>query len=443
MSNKNKIGFWAVFGIVTGSQIGAGVFTLPACLAPYGIFGLFGCILSGIGAITLCLVFATLCAKLPKTGGPHVYVKYAFGDQLAFFSGWTYWVISWVSNTIVVITSISYLSPLLMKLFGDQIFFIKHHQLIYLCLELFLLFIIAWLNLKGVKFSGNLEFILTILKFIPLIILPIAALKYFNRQHFVIDTNITNLSTANILGKVTLLSLWGFIGLETATTPAGSVINPGSTIPQAIIIGTLSVALLYLLNFIGVMGLIPGKQLLNSNAPYVDVAQYIFGGNWHLLISILASIVCVGTLNAWILTSSQISLGLAMDGLMPKIFTKLNKDDAPIYGVIISCIGIVPLLILTANNNLYQQVISIIDISVIAFVFVYTLSVISLIKILYQENNKSIIKYLIAILALLFCGWILTETPKSTILLSSLFILSGIPVFWLRYYSHKKFFKIN
>lgn len=429
--NQHKIGFWAVFGIVTGSQIGSGIFTLPACLAPYGIFGLLGCVLSSFGAIALCIVFAELCAKLPKTGGPHAYVNYAFGSRLSFFTGWTYWVISWVSTTIVVITSISYLSPILIKLFGEYIFFIKNHQLIYLCLELCLLFIIASLNLKGIKFSGNFEFILTILKFIPLVVLPLVAIKYFNRQNFVIDPSFKNLSTVNILAKVTLVSLWGFIGLETATTPADSVINPSITIPRAIVIGTSSVALLYLLNFIGVMGLIPNEQLVNSNAPYADVAQYIFGGNWHLLISILASIVCIGTLNAWILTSSQIALGLGIDGFMPKIFTKKNKCNAPIYGIIISCLGIVPLLILTANNNLYQQVVNIIDISVIAFIFVYGLSVLSFIKILYQENNKSVVKYLIAIFALLFCGWIITETPKNTLLLSSLFTLSGIPLYWI------------
>ena len=86
---SNKIGFWAVFSIVTGSQIGSGVFTLPPCLAPYGVLGLFGCLLAGLGAMALCYVFASLCSRLPKTGGPHVYVQHAFGPKIAFFSGWT------------------------------------------------------------------------------------------------------------------------------------------------------------------------------------------------------------------------------------------------------------------------------------------------------------------------------------------------------------------
>ena len=440
MSNvSNKIGFWAVFSIVTSSQIGSGVFTLPACLAPYGIFGLFGCLLSGVGAIALCFVFASLCARLPYTGGPHVYVEHAFGKKMAFFTGWTYWVISWVSTTAVIVTSIGYLSPFLARLFADNIIFIQYSKQIYLLLEIFLLFIIASLNLKGIKFAGNTELALTILKFIPLIFLPVIALFYFNKQNFILSPEVANLSSTSMLAKVTLFALWGFIGLETATTPAESVINPSATIPRAIIFGTLSVALLYILNFVGIMGLIPGSQLMNSNAPYVDAAQQMFGGNWHLLIAIIASISLIGTLNAWILTSGQISLGLAIDGLMPKFFSIKNKGDAPIYGIIISCLGIVPLLVLTSSTSgsLSQQAIKIIDISLISFLFVYLICVVSFLKLLIKEKNHPI-SYMVAILALIFCSWVICETQLTTLLIASLFTFSGLPVYLFWYSAIKK-----
>ena len=34
---------------------------------------------------------------------------------------------------------------------------------------------------------------------------------------------------SEILGTVTMLTLWGFVGLETATTPAEAVKNPTKT----------------------------------------------------------------------------------------------------------------------------------------------------------------------------------------------------------------------
>lgn len=428
MSNKlvntKKLGFWAVFSIVTGSQIGSGVFMLPSSLAPYGIWGLFGYILASCGALALCFVFASLCAKLPYTGGPHVYAQYAFGKTIGFFCGWTYWVISWVSTTAVVVTSIGCLSP----------FFMAASPEFYLLLEVFLLVIIMVINLKGVNIAGNIEFLLTLLKIILLVILPGVAIFYFDKNNLLADQSI-QLSQSNfsILSKATFLTLWGFIGLESATTPADVVEKPAITIPKAIIIGTLSVALLYILNFIGILGAVPAQILITSKAPYVDVAQYIFGGNWHLLISIIISIVCIGTLNAWVLTSGQIALGLAQDGLMPNIFSKKNKQGAPIVALLISNIGILPLLIFMAYKSFAEQILIIIDLSITAFVFVYLICSLSYFKLLLQKKNNNLGNYFIVGVACIFCVWIIYYTPINVLILSCLFTISGLPIYLLWY----------
>ena len=163
---SGKIGFWSVFAIVTGSQIGSGVFMLPAGLAPYGEFSILGWLISGLGAICLALVFAGLCSRFPRTGGPHVYVKEMFGVSASFFTGWTYWVISWVSTSAVIIATVGYLSP----------FIGTAPPSIYLLIELLLLLMITSLNLKGIQAAGKAEFVLTLLKVVPLLLLPLIAI---------------------------------------------------------------------------------------------------------------------------------------------------------------------------------------------------------------------------------------------------------------------------
>ena len=419
---SNKIGFWSVFAIVTGSQIGSGVFMLPASLAPYGKFSILGWLISAFGAICLALVFSGLCQRIPKTGGPHAYVKEMFGPSAAFFTGWTYWVISWVSTTAVIIASISYLSPFI----GAQ------SPFVYLALEIALLIAISCLNLKGLTAAGNVEFFLTLLKIIPLLMLPMIAIWYFNGDNIVLAPSVASLPLSSILAKVTLLTLWGFIGLETATTPAGSVENPTKTIPRAIILGTTCSALLYLISNIAIMGLVPSHVLASSKAPYVEAVQYLFGGNWHLIIALIASIVCIGTLNAWMLTSGQIVLGLAEDNLMPACFAKTNKADAPALGLITSCMGIIPLLFLTLNNSIAHQITAIIDFSVTAFLFVYIICVLAYVKALSKEKPQYY-HWVYTTIALGFCCWIIYQTPLWTIATSSFFVLSGIPVYFLWY----------
>lgn len=419
---SNKIGFWSVFALVTGSQIGTAVFMLPASLAPFGEFSIVGGIISGCGAMALSLVFASLCAQFPKTGGPHVYAEKAFGKSIAFFTGWTYWIVSWVSTTAVIITAIGYMTPFIGSKSSD----------LYLILEILLLFSITLLNMNGIKTAGKVEILLTILKFLPLLVISFSALYFFDQSNFIVDTKVSSMTTPKILGQVTLLTLWGFIGLETATTTAGSVYNPSKTIPRAIIFGTFCVAILYLINTVGIMGLIPANDLVLSEAPYVDAVKIMFGGNWHLLISLIAAVVCVGTLNAWMLTSGQIALGLAEDGLMPSCFARKNKNESPFVGLMVSSFGILPLLIMTANQTISAQLTTIIDFSVIAFLFVYLVCSLAFLKILVTQKGK-LFQSVFALISIAFCLWVIYETPLKTLLVASLFVISGLPVYIFGY----------
>ena len=410
-----KLGFWSLFALVTGSQIGSGIFMLPANLAPFGWFSLLGWIISGVGAIALALVFAKLCSWFPQTGGPHVYARAAFGDKIGFWTGWTYWVVSWVSTTAVIVATVGYLSPL----FGP---FSPNSTLIW---QVCLLGIVTWLNLQGVYAAGRVEFVLTVLKFIPLIALPALGLIYFNADNIQITPEVATLSTSNILAQVVLLTLWGFIGLESGTTPASSVENPSKTIPKAVIWGTIAVAAVYLLNSVGLLGAIPSSELAQSKAPYADVTQYLFGGQWYLLISLIAAVLCLGTLNAWALASGQIALGLAQDKLVPSFFGKTNQRGAPYVALLISACGIIPLLFLTTHSTLAGQLATIIDFSVTAFLYVYVIACLAFFKILRTQSEQSNLSWIYGFVALGFCLWILSQTSLQTLGIAALFTLSG------------------
>jgi APA family basic amino acid/polyamine antiporter len=419
---SNKIGFLTVFALVISSQIGSGIFMLPISLAPYGTYSPISWVISGLGAISLALVFALLCAKFPETGGPHVYVKHAFGSTAAFFVGWTYWVISWVSTTALIVASIGYLTPLF---HGDI-------QNACLFLEILLFTVITLINLRDVTTAGCVELLLMIVKITALLAIPVIALFFFDRNNFITSEETSSLTMSQVLARSTLLTLWCFIGLESATASAGSVNDPAKTIPRAIVLGTIFVAVIYFINSLSIMGLINGNDLANSKAPYVDAVKIMFPGNWHLIISIVAFIVCVGALNAWVLASGQVALGLAEDKLMPQFFAKRNKHGSPFWGITISSVGTSILLILTSSNNFAKQITSIIDFSVVSFLFVYLACSLAFLKFIIKEKNYY--KFLIGSIATTFCCWIIFETSINTLLIASLFTVSGIPIylFWYR-----------
>ncbi|MBS0584694.1 MAG: amino acid permease [Verrucomicrobia bacterium] len=419
-----KLGFWALTSLVAGSQIGTGIFLLPANLAVYGGLGLFSWLLTGTGALLLAMVFARLSREMPKTGGPHTFIEAAFGKTAGFFAAWTYWVISWFSSSLVVVAIVSYLSPLLGPI----------SPFATLALQLFFLALLTILNLSGIRSVGFVESILTILKLLPLLIVPIGGLFFINKNYF----NLSEIPSFPVawshLTKAALLTFWGFIGVETATAPAETIHNPHKTIPRALITGTAIVLIAYVFSSSVVMGVVPPLELMQSKAPFATAAEIIFGGNWHLVISIAASIVCVGTLNAWVFTSGQIALGAAYDGYFPSIFAHKNRKGAPVYAVLISSLGIVPVLFLAMNQSLGSFINFMIDVSVTAFLFIYSLCVISYLKLFWKKAERiNLGGILISIGALTFCSWILISSDLKTVGLASLISLTGVPLYlWRR-----------
>jgi len=410
-----KLGFWSLTSLVAGSQIGTGIFLLPATLVLYGFWGIGSWFIAGAGALLLAFVFGSLAADRPKTGGPHTFIEAAFGETFGFFSAWLYWIISWFSSSLVVVSIITYLTPLI----GDL------NPLINLAAKVSVLALVTWLNIMGVKSAGRTEFILTLLKLVPLVIVPFFGLWYinFDTLQSIIEAS---KGGVKVISEATLLTFWGFIGVESATTPAESVINPKKNIPRALITGTLLVAFVYTFSSTIVMGVVPVEQLAQSKAPFAAAGQMIFGGNWHLLISIAASLVCLGTLNAWVLTSGQIALGAAQDGHLPRLFMKTNRHGVSVWGLTASSLGIIPVLVLSMHQNIASIIHFTIDISVTAFLLIYTLSVLSYIKLFWQRDIQT---KCIGVSALVFCFFILFTAGPVAVTLALLMALTGLPFF--------------
>ena len=269
-----------------------------------------------------------------------------------------------------------------------------------------------------------MEFILSFIKFATFIIVPFILFPQFESSNIEMSEQYMSMSSLKLVDIVTIFCFWGFIGVECATTPAESVINPSKTIPLAIVLGTFGVAVIYLINSAAVMGVVPHGTLETSAAPFVDAIEAVVGKNTSLLMSFIASIVCIGTLNAWVLTSAQISLGLANDGLLPKMFGMKNKSGAPQNSVLVCCIGMIPILVMTMDKTLAAQISNIIDFSVKTFVVIYMCCTLALLKILISE--KKIFKTFLAIIALLFCIQILLDGSVKSLFISSMFFISGV-----------------
>ncbi|MBN1684391.1 MAG: amino acid permease [Gammaproteobacteria bacterium] len=422
---QNKLGLCMLTTLVAGNMIGSGIFMLPANLATVGSISLISWGITTVGAFLLAIVFSKMSALLPRTGGPYAYAEAGFGRFIGFQTAYNYWVAILIGNAAVVISMIGYLS-----IFWPAL----KHPAISASVSIAILWLVTFINIIGVRSIGIFQLLTTILKFIPLILIGVLGWFYFHPHYLVESFNVTSRSNFSAISYAATLTFWAFIGLESATVPAGYVENPKRNIPLATLIGTVIAAIIYIGSSAAIMGMIPASILAKSSSPFAAAAHIIFGnwGEWFIAIGTIIS--CLGTLNGWILLQGQVPMAAADDNLFPKIFSKRNKAGIPAIGLMITTLLASVLLLLTSRADLVQQFQIIILIATLASLIPYLYTSMAQVILLKKNKIKEHIKAytIIAILACIYALWAIFGSGKDIIYYGSILIFTSIPLYaWL------------
>jgi APA family basic amino acid/polyamine antiporter len=406
-------------------MIGSGIYLLPAALAVYGGISIFGWLVSTIGSICLALVFVNLSKMMPKVGGPYVYVREGFGDFPGFIVTWGYWVSILAANAAIAVALVSYLSMFIPVLDSSPIAAI--------IAALFFIWLLTLVNIIGIRESGRLQLVTTVLKITPLVAIAVFGIFYFDTSNF-IPFNPSGEGTLSAIKATTALTLWAFLGLESATIPADNIKDPGRTIPRATVSGTVITAVIYILSTTVVMGLINSDDLINSAAPFADAAQKLWGSGAGLVIAAGGVISCFGALNGWILLQGQVPYAAAKDKLFPAMFSKLSVKGTPATGLIFSSILVTILMVMNYTKGLVEKFTFIILLATLATLVPYLLSALAEIlkfakKREGSDRKKFIKSIIIAWLAFIYSLWALWGIGIETILWGVALLLAGIPVF--------------
>lgn len=431
---NKKLGFWVLTSLVVGNMVGSGVFLLPASLAQYGTVTIFSWIATAIGAMFLALVFAKLSKLFPRTGGPYVYCKEGFGDFIGFQVAYNFWICKWAGSAAIATALTGYLSAFFPIL--DQ-----NHFLAFL-ITVGMVWLFSLINIVGVHLAGGFQLTLTILKYVPLILATVIGIFYVKAENLAYF-NVSGGSNFSALSSGAMLTLWAFLGLESASIPADDVINPEKTIPRATVIGTALAGIVYIFSTISIMGVIPMPELKGSAAPFADFAGKLFGPWGMYAMGGVAVISCAGALNGWILVQGQIPMAAARDGLFPRVFGKMTAMRSPVNSILISSVLITLLLMLNLHKNLVQQFTMIISLATLAGIiaFLYTSVAEFVVYVKYPEkaHQKKVGKtLLIAALAFIYTFWATASAGQEVVFYGSLLLFSSIPIYgWMQWQKYR------
>lgn len=426
--SPEKIGLWSSTALVVGNMVGSGIFLLPASLAFYGGISLLGWVASSLGAIALALLFSNLSKLMPNSpGGPYAYTRAGLGDFAAYLVAWGYWISIWCTNAAIAITFVSYMTVFFPILATNSILSIST--------GLSAVWLLTWVNTRGVRAAGRVQLITTILKLLPLVLIAIVGLFYVDIHNFS-PFNVSGTSNFSAITATATLTLFAFLGLESATVPAGNIEEPEKTIPRATMIGTIITIFVYVIGSAVVMGMIPSKELQLSNAPFADAAALIWGDSARYWVAAGAIVSTFGALNGWILLQGQMPMAAARDRLFPEIFKKENKKGTPAMGVIISSVLISALMMMNFTKGLTDTFTFMVLLTNVAILVPYLFSTASYGVIMLQNKfwrKESISKGLLGALAFLFSLWAVVGSGHESVYWGFIAILAGIPFYvWMK-----------
>jgi basic amino acid/polyamine antiporter, APA family len=339
---KAGLGVWSCTALVIGNMIGSGFFIAPAALAPYGTVAIIGWGVMAVGAVCLGLVFARLARIIPATGGPYAYTRMGFGKFAGFFVAWGYWISIWASLPAMAAALVGYLAVLIPP--------IGEYPGLGLGIGLASIWLVAGINLRGVKEAGLFVAVTTYTKLVPFIGISVFGLFWVDWGTFAV-INPTDKPFLSALLATAPLTMFAFLGIESATVPAGDVIDPKRTIPRATLMGVLVTALVYILGTTVVIGVLPHEVLLNSHAPFADAARAIWGEWAAVIISLAAIISSLGALNGWTLLMGQVPAAAARDGAMPAVFGRISSRGVPSHALFISVVLATLLVLLQSSGT--------------------------------------------------------------------------------------------
>jgi APA family basic amino acid/polyamine antiporter len=415
-TDTRPFGFWTATAMVVGGMIGAGIFVLPAQLAPYGATGAVGWIAAIAGAVVTAWVFSRLFAARPEATGAMDVVAAGLGPMPAMLVAWSYWVSLWCANAVLSLTATQYLTQFWPWLGTSTI--------VSALAALVMLWAFTAYNLLGAKDVGRMQVVTVALKLLPLaaVVAILAGLALVHPGRFSANTHspIEAVKITPALG----LAFFALVGFECAGVCAERVRDPGRIIPLATMAGVVITGALYLLVSTGIVYAMPQQALADSGAPIALFVGEFWGSAAGLITAAFAMISALGCLNGYLLLVGEVPLGMARTGLLPRWMARTSTRDVPVAMIVVGSALASVLILSNAFRTLHGLMTFMLNITAAATIWLYIGACASAWM---QRVARPW-----AVVGFAFAIWVLVGQGMEAVGWSVVLMVTAVPLYWLR-----------
>ena len=421
---KKKMNLMQLTFIVAVNMMGSGIIMLPTNMAQVGAISLLSWIVTAVGSMAIAYGFAQAGIFNQRPGGMAAYAQDAYGRDGYFQVFFLYFLSLAIGNVAIAISAVGYMATFFPGMSATPIA---------TCVSVIcLLWLTTVANFGGPSVTGKIGSVTVWGVIIPVGAISIIGWFWFSGETFSAAWNPQGLSLGAGMGSSISLTLWAFLGMESAAQNSDAVENPKRDVPLACLFGTLGAAVIYILSTTVIQGIVPNAELANSTGPFGLAFEHMFNPTVGKIIMGLAVLACLGSLLGWQFTIAQTGKSAAEEKMFPAFFTKVNSMGAPITGMIV--LGVVQTLLAlsTISPTLSEQFSALVNLAVVTNVIPYIVALSALMVMMkgakvaegvYKRNVA------IAVVAMLYSVFALYASGKDAVL-GGMLVLGVTYIIW-------------
>jgi len=282
--------------------------------------------------IPTIFVVLELNSMMPVTGGYYQWVKRALGLRFAFYEGWWTWLYTFADLAIYPVLFVTYLA-----------YFFPQADTYKIPICLVVVWLSAGVNILGIVPVGRISIILSVLVFIPFLVLFGWALVQ-GHGHFSLPHQSLHGQSFSAIGLGLYTVMWNFIGWDNVTTYAEEVSKPVRTYLVSVGIAFLLVLSIYLIATVLAMNAHIDPETLSEEG--FPALGRMIGGYWlGAIVAFGGMASALGLFSAVLLSVSRIPKVMADDGLMPAALHRLHPKFKSPYISILCCALVVSVMV--------------------------------------------------------------------------------------------------
>jgi len=274
-----------------------------------------------MGIIMAC--FAEVASQFSEAGGPYLYARTAFGRIVGILVGWALYLSQTAAPAANANLFVIYLAEFWPR--------VKQPQPRFLVLTL-LVWVLALVNLRGVRQGAVVSNVFTIAKILPLLMVVLAGAAV-TIIHPVPWKGPATYSASAWMNAIFLL-IFAYGGFESALAPTGEARNPARDTAFALFVALVSCTVIYALVQWVVVGVLGPNA--TSDRPLAEVARFTMGNRGAGLVAIGALVSVYGYLSAKLLGMPRVTFALAEQGDLPRVFAAVSmRFHTPWFSILV------------------------------------------------------------------------------------------------------------